>query len=118
MTANLSVHGPSAQTGMTRTLSRTCVALIMSASASAQVTSIESSNPAPKGHDPNRIVCETFDTTGTRLGRRKVCKTVLEWQQLTAEQREGLQTFQRMATSVGCPNGQMECDPPDPVRQN
>lgn len=82
-------------------------ALLAAAPAGAQVTSIQSSNPsAPKSHDPNAVVCQVEQTTGTRLGARKVCKTALEWQQLRTEHRESVEQFQRMGTSAGCQEGQ------------
>ena len=80
-------------------------ALMVSTPAAAQVTSIESNNPLPKRGDPNRVVCEVEETTGTRLGARKVCKTVLEWQQMRAEHRETVEDFERRNTSVGCQTG-------------
>ena len=83
-------------------------ASLVSAAAFAQVTSLEAANPAPKGggQDLNRLVCEVQSTTGTRLGDRKVCKTVLEWQQVRAAHREGVEEVQRMGTSQGCQEGQ------------
>lgn len=81
--------------------------LLTASSAVAQVTSIESANPAPKGaSDPNRIICEVDETTGTRLGAHKVCKTALEWQEQRASHRESVEGFQRQGTSVGCQEGQ------------
>jgi hypothetical protein len=79
--------------------------LAAAAPAFAQVTSLQGSNPAPKGQDLNRIVCEVEETTGTRLGARKVCKTVLEWQQMRREQRETVEKFQQQNTSTGIPAG-------------
>ena len=79
-------------------------ALAASAPAFAQVTSIETSNPAPKGFgNPNQVICEVEQTTGTRLGARKVCKTRAEWEQLRAEHRDTLERVQRQATSTGIP---------------
>jgi len=71
------------------------LALLASSPALAQVTSISTNNPAPKGQDLNKIVCEVDQTTGSRLGARKVCKTVLEWQQMRTEQREHVEGVQR-----------------------
>jgi len=72
-------------------------ALLASTPAFAQVTSITTNNPAPKGgQDLNKIVCEVDQTTGSRLGARKVCKTVLEWQQGRQEQRGDLEKIQRI----------------------
>ncbi len=79
--------------------------LAASVPALAQVTSIATNNPAPKSHDPNRIICDIEQTTGTRLGARKVCKTAAEWAQMKAEHREGLERFQRQGTSTGPPIG-------------
>jgi len=92
------------------------VALTMSTSAAAQVTSIQSANPAPKGStwNPNKVICEQYETTGTRLGRRTVCKTALEWRDLTDAHRQGVEELRRMGTSVGCQEGQA-CVPMGPV---
>jgi len=82
-------------------------ALTMSASAYAQVSTVQSATPLPKTNaDPNKLICQAFETTGTRLGRRTVCKTALEWRELTAQHREGVEQLQRMGTSVGCQEGQ------------
>ena len=84
------------------------VAVALSTPSAAQVSSIETANPAPKGStwNPNKIVCEQYETTGTRLGRRTVCKTALEWRELTQAHRQGVEELQRMGTSVGCQEGQ------------
>jgi hypothetical protein len=80
-------------------------ALAISTSSAAQVTSIETDRPASLGRDPNRMICEIYETTGTRLGARKVCKTALEWQQLRDEQRQTVEMFEQKNTSVGCQTG-------------
>ena len=79
------------------------VALLSGAPGLAQVTGLASSNPAPKGNDANKMVCEVEQTTGTRLGARKVCKTQAEWAQLREEHRSTLEKFQQQATSTGTP---------------
>lgn len=84
-------------------------ALVVSSSAFAQVTSLESDNGGPRGQDANKVVCEEISRTGTRLDTRKVCKTVFEWQRLRRDHREGVETIQRQGTSVGCPNGVATC---------
>lgn len=68
---------------------------LLSSPALAQVASIQSANPAPKGQDLDRIVCDVEQTTGTRLGARKVCKTVLEWAELKAEHRSTVEKVQQ-----------------------
>ena len=80
----------------------------LSGAATAQVTSIQSANPASKGsgkQDLNKVICEVNETTGTRLGARKVCKTVLEWQDLRAQTRTNVEKVQQQATSTGIPSG-------------
>ena len=89
---------------MTRMIVVAC-ALLASTPAFAQVTSIATNNPAPKGgQDLNKIVCEVDQTTGSRLGAHKVCKTVLEWQQMREEQREHVEGVQRN-TNIHNPGG-------------
>lgn len=83
--------------------------VLVSSSAFAQVASIEAQNAGPRGQDLNKVVCEEISRTGTRLDTRKVCMTILQWQQLRRDHREGLETFQRQGTSVGCPDGHVEC---------
>ena len=92
---------------MNKAFSLALGAALMSSAAAAQVTSIQSSNPAPKGgkQDLNKIICEVDETTGTRLGARKVCKTVLEWQDLRAQTRTNVEKVQQQATSTGIPSG-------------
>jgi hypothetical protein len=88
---------------MLRTLA--LLVLASSAPAFAQVASIESSNPARKSSDPNKMICEVAQTTGTRLGARKVCKTAAEWAQLKEETRQNVEKVQQQATSTGAPSG-------------
>jgi hypothetical protein len=64
------------------------------APAGAQVTRLESAIAAPKG-DYNRIVCEREETTGSRLGARRVCLTVLQWEEKRREHRESTEKVQR-----------------------
>ena len=82
------------------------MAIFLAAQASAQVTTINSNNPLPKGNDANRLVCEREETTGTRLGARTVCLTVLQWEEKRTEHRQTLERVQRMNVSVGCQEGQ------------
>ena len=63
--------------------------------AAAQVSSVASANPAKKKGDPDRIVCEREDTTGTRLGAREVCLTVAQWEDKRREHRESTEKVQR-----------------------
>jgi hypothetical protein len=92
---------------MSKLVTIAAATLLTAGSAAAQVSSIETNNPASKGlGNPDRIVCEVDETTGTRLGAHKVCKTVLEWQEQRTAHREGVEALQRQGTSVGCQEGQ------------
>ena len=79
--------------------------LIGSSPVFAQVTTLERNVLPSAGKDPNRMICEVAQTTGTRLGARKVCKTAAEWAQLKAETRANLEKVQQQATSTGIPSG-------------
>jgi hypothetical protein len=81
------------------------LASIAAVPATAQVTSLVTDHPAPKGSDPHKIVCEREDVIGTRLAGKKVCKTVAEWQEERFAQRRTVEDVQRQATSTGCPEG-------------
>jgi hypothetical protein len=82
-------------------------ASLANSAAFGQVVRIESANGGPRGgQDPSKIVCEVESRTGTRLDTRKVCMTLLEWERLRRDHREGIEAIQRNGTSVGCQEGQ------------
>ena len=65
-----------------------------------------SEGPAPatakaKSNDPNRMICQREETTGTRLGARKVCLTAAQWAEKRREHREDIERAQR---NVGIDN--------------
>jgi hypothetical protein len=62
----------------------------------AQVSSIETARPAGKPVDPNKLVCERVEKTGTRLGARRVCMTADQWAAQRSEQRADLERVQRV----------------------
>jgi hypothetical protein len=72
------------------------ILLIAASGASAQVTSIVTSNPAPKGGHLDRMVCESEEKTGTRLGARRVCLTVAQWSDRRREHREHTEKVQKV----------------------
>ena len=72
--------------------------------ASSGVFAETSSPPAPTAgakvakasdkNDPDKIICKTEDTTGTRLGAKRVCHTRSEWAEMhriTQQSVEGVQ---------------------------
>ncbi|HUG46000.1 MAG TPA: hypothetical protein VMK31_05765 [Sphingomicrobium sp.] len=54
--------------------------------------------------DANRIVCKTEKVIGTRLGGKKVCLTVKEWQERASVGREETDRVQR-DSQLGTPSG-------------
>ena len=54
-----------------------------------------------KAADPNRKICQREETTGTRLGARKVCLTAAQWAEKRREHREDIERAQR---NVGIDN--------------
>jgi len=84
------------------------LALVIAAEAPAQlITSYTTANPSRIKGDPNRIVCQKEETIGTRLGAKKVCLTVAEWQQRAKEDREQTERVQsgaRVCANPPCPS--------------
>lgn len=80
----------------------TIAALALGAtSAFAQVSSIETARPAGKlPHDPDKLICERVETTGTRLGARRTCMTAEQWAARRREQREDLERVQRIVNQA------------------
>ena len=65
------------------------------APALAQAPGSGSGNPAAKDKDPNRIICEKVQETGSRLNMRKVCMTAQQWEEQRRRDRENLQDAQQ-----------------------
>lgn len=64
--------------------------------AAAQITSMQASNPLPKGGgDPNRKICERMEKIGTRLSTVTVCMTAREWKDQRLGQRQDLEKVQQ-----------------------
>ena len=85
-------------------------ALCAASVASAQVSTAADAKPAPKTTapaataavatgDPNRRVCKAVTTTGTRLGKAKICRTAREWAEQTDQDRRSLERMQGTRTT-------------------
>lgn len=73
------------------------VAASLALPAFAQITSMQSSNPLPKGGgDPNRKICERTEKIGSRLSAVTVCMTAQEWKDQRQGQRDDLEKVQRI----------------------
>ncbi|HWI77393.1 MAG TPA: hypothetical protein VNS53_09980 [Sphingomicrobium sp.] len=44
--------------------------------------------------DPNRLICESEEQIGSRLGKHRVCLTAEQWKEKHREQREFTDTIQ------------------------
>lgn len=85
----------------------TAIVLLVSAAAPAQViTSYRTNNPSTIKGDPNRIVCQKEETIGTRLGGKKICLTIAQWQARQLDDRdqtERVQSGTYMCANPPCP---------------
>ena len=71
------------------------VAMLLPSAASSQVvTSYRTNNEAELKGDPDRVVCKKEETIGTRLGAKKVCLSVADWNALARENRERTEQIQ------------------------
>ncbi len=84
---------------------------LLGAVAQAQpVTSYRTATPAPVKGEPDKIVCQKEERIGTRLGGRKICLRVSEWNDRAKIHREQTERMQ-MGVCVplaGCAEGQGE----------
>lgn len=47
-----------------------------------------------------KLICETEQETGSRLGGKRVCHTAEEWEQIRAETRQNLEKIQQQSTGT------------------
>lgn len=63
----------------------------------AQVTTIESANSTPpRSSDPDKVICERVERTGSRLQTEKVCMTAQQWSDHKYGHRADLESVQRI----------------------
>lgn len=51
-------------------------------------------NPGVKVPDPNEVICERHEQTGSRLGGKRVCMTRSQWAEQKTEDRQELEKQQ------------------------
>ena len=71
------------------------VPALLSAPALAQTSAVKPVAVSTDTAELDRIVCERQEQIGTRLGGRKVCKTIREWQEQQRNHREDVERVQR-----------------------
>jgi len=73
-----------------------CAVILSAAPALAQTQD----GQKPAKSDPNRIICEKIQETGSRLNARKVCMTAQQWEEQRRRDRENLQDAQQRSPST------------------
>lgn len=49
---------------------------------------------APATAKKDKMVCQTIESTGSRLGKQRVCRTAAEWAEVTAMDRREIERIQ------------------------
>ena len=80
------------------------VALWAHGAVSAQAS--EPASPAPAapaasapGSDPNKLICRTDQTTGTRLSKTRRCMTAAQWRDVNQQNRDAVERAQAQASA-------------------
>ena len=83
---------------MTKLIPIAATCLIVAAPALSQNTTpapAQNANPVKP-----KLICETEEDIGSRLGRKRVCHTAEQWQQIKAESRDAIEKYQQQATGT------------------
>jgi invasion protein IalB len=64
------------------------------AMAQAQSNPPAASQPQPGGPNPNEMICQKQEVTGSRLGVKRVCKTRAEWADFQLQERQQIEKVQ------------------------
>jgi hypothetical protein len=83
---------------MTKLIPIAATCLIVATPALSQNTTpapAQNANPAKP-----KLICETEEDIGSRLGRKRVCHTAEQWQQIKAETRDAIEKYQQQATGT------------------
>lgn len=71
--------------------------VLIASSATAQAPAVAQSDSSEKAKNPaDRVVCEVEEKTGSRLGARRVCLTVFQWEEKRREHRDATERVQRI----------------------
>lgn len=73
---------------------------LVSAPVSAEAVPNETIVVVTDKNELDRVVCEREEQIGSRLGARKVCKTVREWQEQQRVQREEVERVQQQNSGM------------------
>lgn len=74
----------------------TCGALVCAAPpALAQAQASSQPASVSKDKDPNRIICQKIEETGSRVASKKVCMTAQQWEEKRRADRQYLEDAQQ-----------------------
>ena len=71
------------------------LALVFAAPVAAQTTQAGQQPPAAKPNDPNRIICQRVEETGSRIAAHKVCLTAQQWEEKRRSDRSYVEDAQQ-----------------------
>jgi hypothetical protein len=71
------------------------IALLIGAPALAQTQASGQPGQGPKAKDPNRIICEKIQDTGSRVATSKVCMTAQQWEEKRRNDRAYVEDSQQ-----------------------
>ena len=78
-------------------------AVVGASAALAQAPSGSDDSSRGPDNDPNQIVCQNQTEIGSRVSRRRVCRTRAEWEELRIEQRKTVERVQFFKPSCETP---------------
>ena len=78
-------------------------ALLVSGAAALAQTPVEAPATTKTGpnQDPDQIVCQTQTEIGSRLNRRRVCRTRAEWAEHQRMYRQNIEKAQQQSMTAG-----------------
>lgn len=89
-----------------RTAGAALAALLLAIPAAAQTSTAGGAAPAAaaaggKAQDPNKIICEKQEVTGSRLAKRRVCMTQAQWADRKLQDRQEVERVQVQRGAIG-----------------
>jgi hypothetical protein len=60
-------------------------------------------DPTKPGLEDDMVICKDYKKTGSRLGRRKICKTAREWQFEKEQTKRGVDEMRDKTSRSGAP---------------
>ena len=69
--------------------------LLLVGAAPALAQGASTSSEPSKASNPNKMVCERYEETGSRLGSKRVCKTVRQWEEQSKKSRAAAERKQQ-----------------------